>query len=111
MADTWPLRAHSGGVNICGLPGGCARTANVLLPRLRILRLSTGALSSRKLLARRNSAVEPTEQLRASVSGPVEHVGPISRIAVLSAVSAVVVARRFLFAPSIPGRNGDVLPG
>ena len=40
-----------------------------------------------------------------------EHPGSLSRFAVLSPVAAVVVAGRFLFAPPIPGRNGNVLPG
>ena len=111
VVHAWSLRVHSGNLHLCGLPGGPAGMANILLPRLRIFQLSTGALPSRKLLAGRNSPLESTQQLRASLSGPVEHLGSLSRFAVLPAFSAVVVAGRFLFAPPIPGGNGNVLPG
>src|SRR5438128_1132233 len=111
MVHNGPLRDHSGDLHLCRLPGGPARIANILLSGFRILQLSTGTLPSRKLLAGGNSSVESTQQLRASLSGPVEHLGSLSRVAVLSVVSALMVAGRFLLAPSIPGRNGYVLPG
>src|SRR5437867_4385562 len=80
----------------------------LLLPRFRLLRLPTGLLFQAPHFGRGTASVESVEQLRAALSGPMEHDGALPGLTVLSAVSAYLVARRVLSGPFISGRVGNV---
>src|SRR5437016_13549525 len=99
------------GIGVRGLSRGHHRTRNFLSSRLRGVRLSAGVPSPRELLGRRNSLVEPAKSLRAAVPCAMEYDDAVPAVAILSAPSALVVARRVLSGAFFSSRHGNVFSG
>src|ERR1035441_4566568 len=91
--------------------GGAAGRHYVHYPRLRPLRLPLGLLSPPMLLAGRTAAVESLQPLRRSLSGAVEHAGPLPAFADLPAAALDMVIVVLLSAAPGLVRTGDVFPG
>src|SRR6476620_10092242 len=104
MVHPQTLCAVVGAVDLRELPRSHPRERDLFSPRLRVVWLPVGSLSTRKFLARRNPALDPVELLRPAVSRAMEHPHALSTLVVLPAAPVILGARRVLPGPSFSRR-------
>ena len=110
MVYAGPIPRAAGAVPFSRVSGGRPWQPHVLLPRLRALRLPAGAVSTRLLLARRDSALESLQLLRPPAPRAVEHHVPLPRRAHLPARSDAVGAGPVQSRAPHARRRGGVSP-
>src|SRR6185295_11744535 len=96
MVHTQTLCAVVGAVDLRELPRSHPGERDIFSPRLRVVWLSAGSVSTRKFLARRTPALDPVELLRPAVSRAMEHADALSSLVVLLAAPFILGARRVL---------------